>query len=189
MQAEHGQVLTQVTSQDGTEIGYFTSGRGPQLLLVHGSLGDHSRWDNLRPFLESSFTVHAMDRRGRGASGDSAYYAIEREYEDVAAVIDGIANHAGEAVHVYCSSFGGLCAIGAAPLTSNIKSLALYEAWPSTVPGVLSESPEFIEQVEKLLEQGKREAALEHVYRASVGLSDQEIAEIKSQPAWPSPRF
>jgi pimeloyl-ACP methyl ester carboxylesterase len=70
-------------SADGTEIGYWTSGEGPPLVLVHGSMGDHTRWDSLRPHLEPHFTVHAMDRRGRGASGDGPDYRIEREYEDV----------------------------------------------------------------------------------------------------------
>ena len=67
-------------SRDGTDIGYWISGEGPPLLLVHGAFGDHARWDALRPYLEPHFTVHAMDRRGRGASGDAADYAVEREF-------------------------------------------------------------------------------------------------------------
>jgi pimeloyl-ACP methyl ester carboxylesterase len=62
--------VSRAVSRDGTEVGYFTTGHGPPLVLVHGGLGDHTRWRVLRPYLEPHFTVHAMDRRGRGASGD-----------------------------------------------------------------------------------------------------------------------
>ena len=93
--------LSHALSRDGTEIGYFTSGVGPPLVLVHGGLGDHTRWGALRPHLEPHVTVHAMDRRGRGASGDHPGYSIEREYEDVAAVVDDIAESSGARVSVY----------------------------------------------------------------------------------------
>ena len=66
-------------------------GDGPPLLLVHGGLGDHTRWGPLLPYLDPHFTVHAMDRRGRGVSGDGPDYSPLREFEDVAAVIDAIA--------------------------------------------------------------------------------------------------
>ena len=180
------QRTNQVVSADGTSIGYFTSGEGPPLLLVHGSLGDHTRWDQLRPLLEPSFTVHAMDRRGRGASGDSPDYAIEREYEDVAAVIDAIAESSGSAVDVYCSSFGGLCAFGAARQTSNIRKLALYEAWPPVDPEEMAPPPGFVEKMETLLAEDDREAALELAYRGFVGVSDEQLATIREQPSWPA---
>jgi pimeloyl-ACP methyl ester carboxylesterase len=178
--------LTTVVSRDGTEIGYFTSGQGPSLLLIHGSLGDHQRWDALRPYLEPHFSVHAMDRRGRGASGDASSYSIEREYEDVAAVIDAIAASAGETVSVYCSSFGGLCLFGAYPLTKKIGKLALYEAWPAIEPAELSSPPEILDRVDALLADGHREAALELAYREEVGLSDEELEIVRSHPSWPA---
>jgi pimeloyl-ACP methyl ester carboxylesterase len=122
--------LTRAISRDGTEIGYWTSGRGPPLLLVHGGLGDHTRWDVLRPHLVPHFTVHAVHLRGRGPSADAADYDLAREYEDIAAVVDAIAADSGSSVDVYCSSYGGLCTFGAVRLTSNIGKLVLYEAWP-----------------------------------------------------------
>lgn len=122
--------FTRVTSQDGTEIACYTSGEGPSLILVHGSVGDHTRWGALLPHLEHQFTVHAIDRRGRGSSGDQPEYALEREYEDVASVVDKIAEDAGSPVAVYGNSFGGICAFGGAALTSNISKLVLYEGWP-----------------------------------------------------------
>lgn len=88
--------VTYVTSTDGTRIGFSSSGSGPPLLLVHGGLGDRTRWEALLPYLEPHLRVHAMDRRGRGLSGDPPEYALEREYEDVAAVVDAIATSSGE---------------------------------------------------------------------------------------------
>jgi pimeloyl-ACP methyl ester carboxylesterase len=178
--------VTRVRSPDGTEIGYWTSGEGPPLVLVHGALGDHTRWDALRPYLEPHVTVHALDRRGRGASGDHPDYAIEREYEDVAAVIDAVAESSGTPVAVYCSSFGGVCAFGAAALTWNIRKLALYEAWPPVDPEAFRPPEGFMDRAEALLAAGRPEEALELAYRELVGLSAQEIAAMKGQPSWPA---
>ena len=114
-----------VASKDGTEIAYWPSGSGPPLVLVHGTPADHTRWRPLLPYLESHTTVHAMDRRGRGGSADGEQYALEREYEDVAAVVDAVAQASGSAVDVYGHSHGGICAFGGATLTSNIRKLVL----------------------------------------------------------------
>jgi pimeloyl-ACP methyl ester carboxylesterase len=124
-----------VASRDGTEIAYWTTGEGPPLVLVHGAVADHNRWRPLLPFLEPHATVHAMDRRGRGASGDGPAYELAREFEDVAAVVDAVAEASGSAVDLYAHSFGGLCAFGGAALTASLGRLALYEGWPPVDPG------------------------------------------------------
>jgi len=149
-------------------------------------LGDHTRWDVLRPYLEPHVTVHAMDRRGRGASGDHPDYAIEREYDDVAAVIDRVAAEAGSGVDVYCSSFGGLCTFGATTLSASIRRLALYEAWPPVRPEAFAPPAGVMERIEALLAAGKREAALEAAYREILGLSEEQLDELRAQPAWPA---
>ena len=59
-------------------------------MLVHGTAADHSRWASVLPAFEQRFTVYAIDRRGRGGSGDSGDYAIEREFEDVGTVVDSL---------------------------------------------------------------------------------------------------
>jgi pimeloyl-ACP methyl ester carboxylesterase len=185
MTATADPTVSHTTSRDGTEIGYWTSGEGPPLVLVHGGLGDHTRWDTLRPYLEPHFTVHAMDRRGRGASGDAADYDVAREFEDVAAVVDAVARDSGSAVNVYGVSFGGLCAMRAATLTSHVGKLALYEGWPP-VPAELTPPAGFMAQMEELLAAGKREAALEAAYRTLLGVTDDQLADFKAQPAWPA---
>ena len=76
------EIKTSVASRDGTQIAYWTSGAGPPLVLVHGAPADHTRWRPLLPYLEPYVTVHALDRRGRGDSGDAPEYRLEREYEE-----------------------------------------------------------------------------------------------------------
>ena len=115
--------VEQVVSADGTPIAVWRSGEGPPLVLVHGAAADHSRWAPVLPALEERFTVLAIDRRGRGRSGDADDYALEREFEDVAAVVEW----AGEAVNVLGHSHGGVCALEAALLTDRIGKLVLYE--------------------------------------------------------------
>ncbi|HEV2895162.1 MAG TPA: alpha/beta fold hydrolase, partial [Actinomycetota bacterium] len=116
-----------VASRDGTEIAYWTTGEGPPLVLVHGAVADHTRWRLLLPYLEPHASVHALDRRGRGASGDGPAYSLAREFEDVAAVVDAVAEASGSAVDLYGHSFGGLCAFGGAALTASLGRLVLYE--------------------------------------------------------------
>lgn len=177
-------IMTRVMSRDGTQIGFFTSGEGPPLLLVHGLLGDHTRWEGLRPFLESQFTVHAMDRRGRGTSGDAEEYAIEREFEDVAAVVNAVAEMSGTAVNILGSSGGALYSLGAAMQTPNIRRLALFEPPPTDVAQLLPDG--LLGRLDTLLAEGDREGVLVTAYRAIVGLSDQEIEHLRAQPAWPN---
>lgn len=69
-----------VTSADGTQIAYERTGSGPPLVFVHGTTADHTRWDPIRPAFEEHFTVYAIDRRGRGESGDAAEYALDRTF-------------------------------------------------------------------------------------------------------------
>ena len=112
-----------VTSIDGTPIAYWRSGQGPPLVLVHGTTADHSRWAPVLPTFEEHFSVCAIERRGRGGSGDSEDYAIEREFEDVAAVVDSF----GEPAFLVGHSYGAICALEASLLTPGVRKLVLYE--------------------------------------------------------------
>jgi pimeloyl-ACP methyl ester carboxylesterase len=85
----------------------------PPLLLVHGATADHTTWRAVGPLFAATRPVHAMDRRGRGESGDAAGYSIELEYQDVATVVDGLrADHDVPAIDVVGHSYGGRCALG-----------------------------------------------------------------------------
>jgi pimeloyl-ACP methyl ester carboxylesterase len=179
-----GSTVTRVVSRDGTQIAYWTSGVGSPLVLVHGTTADHTRWRPLLPYLEPHATVHAMDRRGRGTSGDAPDYEVTREFEDVAAVVDAVAEATGSPVDVLGHSFGGLCAFGAAALTSNIRRLVLYEGWPSPNPDQLALPPGVEARLDGLLAAGNREAALETFFREVVGMPEEEFAVYRALPAW-----
>lgn len=184
---EHGDDpprMHRVASNDGTEIAYWTSGEGPPLVLVHGTTASHTTWEALLPHLEPHCTVHAVDRRGRGASGDGPGYHLAREFEDVAAVVDAVAESSGSTVDVLGHSFGGLCAFGAALLTGNVRRLVLYEGWPLADPGVVAMPRDVADRLDVLLEAGEDEAALELFYRAVVGMSDSELDTYRSSPVW-----
>jgi pimeloyl-ACP methyl ester carboxylesterase len=175
-----------VTSRDGTEIAYWTSGHGPHLVVVHGVAADHSRWRPLLPHLEPHVTVHAMDRRGRGASGDASAYALEREAEDVAAVVDAIAERHGSRVDVYGHSHGGFCAFGAAALTENVRRLALYEGWPLPDPSVFALPAGLEHRMEALLAAGDAGGAIEALFRGLLEMTDGDIAAFRAAPSWPA---
>ena len=176
--------VSRVVSRDGTEIGYWTTGQGPPLVLVHGALGDHTRWAGLRPSFEPHFTVHAMDRRGRGASGDAPDYEPSREIEDVVAVVEAVAEASGSSVGVYGSSSGGLFGLAAAARTSSIRRLVLFEA-PVGAGGELK-PPGLQEELDGLMDAGDDEGVLVAAYRRLVGLSDAEIDHLRVQPNWPN---
>jgi pimeloyl-ACP methyl ester carboxylesterase len=128
--------MYKIQSKDGTLIACQRSGTGPPLVLVHGGTADHTRWAPILPALEEHFTVYAMDRRGRGSSGDTEPYTIQREFEDIGALVDAVAGDG--KVDVLAHSFGASCAFEAALLTKEIRKLVLYEPAP---PG-LTESPD-----------------------------------------------
>jgi pimeloyl-ACP methyl ester carboxylesterase len=122
--------VDRVTSNDGTSIAYERSGSGPPVILVGGGLVDPAtgragRWENapLARELAERFTVINYDRRGRGDSGDSLPYAVERELEDIEALIAA----AGGPAHIYGVSSGGALAIEAAAAGIAIDRLAVYE--------------------------------------------------------------
>jgi pimeloyl-ACP methyl ester carboxylesterase len=101
-----------VRSEDGTSIAYWQNGTGDPLLLVHGTASDHTTWAQVQPTLERHFSVHVVDRRGRGHSGDAPAYSHKREGEDIASVIDAI----GGPVNVVAHSFGALCTLRTAAI-------------------------------------------------------------------------
>jgi len=168
-----------VRSKDGTTIAYEKSGSGPPLVLIHGSTADHTRWNSILPELEKRFTVYAVDRRGRGKSGDSDSYDLEREFEDVFAVVETAGSH----VNLLGHSFGALCAMDAALRTNCLNKLILYEpVFP--VDGIELYEPGAREKLEDKLKEGDREKLLVSFFRDIVRMPDKDIALLQSEPAW-----
>src|SRR5205809_402655 len=114
-----------VISKDGTSIAFERSGQGPAVIVVGGVLGDHSQQAPLAALLSKHFTVYNYDRRGHGESGNTEPYAVEREIED----LDAVMNEAGGSAFVYGTSGPGVLALSAAAagLAPRIKKLAVWE--------------------------------------------------------------
>jgi pimeloyl-ACP methyl ester carboxylesterase len=170
-------MMEEVMSRDGTRITYYRGGSGPPLVLVHGTSGVYTRWAPVFPGLEEHVTVYALDRRGRGESGDNPVYAIEREFEDLVAVVDAI----GEPVHLLGHSFGGILALEAALLTANLRSLILYEGFPLPAAAV----PEgLIDRLQALLDSGDRDRLLITFYRDLLHVPMAEVERFRALPEW-----
>jgi len=169
-------MVHKVVSADGTPIACWRSGSGPPLVLVHGTAADHARWAPVLPALGERFTVIAIDRRGRGESGDAAGYAIEREYEDVAAVADW----AGPGTSLLGHSYGGVCALEAALLSGSVGRLVLYEP----PMGKVSPPAELIERLEERLAADDRDGLLRVFMREVVGVPGEQLETMRALPAW-----
>lgn len=162
------------------------AGAHPPLLLVHGATADHTTWRAVGPRFAASRRVFAMDRRGRGASGDADAYSIEREYEDVAAAAAGIAGLAGATeVDVAGHSYGGRCALGAALRSTSIRRVVVYEGAPVPV-GMSYRPPGLVEAVRAALERGDMESALSTFLAGIVGMSDAALDAYRADPVWPA---
>jgi pimeloyl-ACP methyl ester carboxylesterase len=175
-----------VVSPDGTRIAVFVTGRGRPLVLVPGTTSDHTTWRRVAPLLAREHAVHAVDRRGRGASGDHARYSLDREYQDLAAVVDAAAATYGGPVDLFGHSYGGNVAFGASLRTGNVRRLVLYEGWP--VPNIAhrTSSPELLATMDSLIDEGRNEEALETFYREMVHMGQAEIDAVKATPVWPA---
>src|ERR1700736_2156274 len=120
---EADQRVQHFSAGDGVKLGCYVGGQGSPLLLVHGTAADHRRWQPVLPELQKRFTTYALDRRGRGASGDSADWSFDREVEDIVSVIEGI----GSPVDVLGHSMGAALSMEATVRTSGVRRLVLYE--------------------------------------------------------------
>lgn len=175
-------IAATVVSRDGTPIAYERSGEGPPLILVHGTTADRLTWELVLPDLQKHFTVYAMDRRGRGESGGGSAYDIEREFEDVVAVIDSI----GGTVCLLGHSYGAICALEGALRSGRVRGLVLYEGTFPVPQGTELYPPEVLDSVRSSLKAGDREGALTTFYRDIAMISPEEIEVLRSLPVWPA---
>lgn len=178
---EQGAARFEVASADGTPIAVSVDGSGPPIALVHGSFGDHTSWAIPVEVLREEFTTFAMDRRGFGASGDGDEYTIERDFEDVAAVVDAVAARTRAPVALWGHSYGANCAMGGANLTGNVHRLVLYE--PSLG---LAYPPGAVAAAEAALAAGDREAAVIRILGDALEMTDAEISDLRASPRWPN---
>ena len=170
--------IERVESSDGTAVGCHVAGDGPPLVLVHGTSADHSRWAPVIDALSGAFTTYAMDRRGRGASADAEEYSIEREFDDVAAVIDAI----GGDVDVLGHSYGAVCSLEATLRTPRVRRLVLYE--PPLPIGLEIYPPGLIERLGQLLAADDREGVVATFFQEVVRISPAELEVVRADPSW-----
>ncbi|NRQ36118.1 alpha/beta hydrolase [Nonomuraea sp. NN258] len=168
--------MNTVTSSDGTRIAFDRVGAGPAVVLVDPAMCYRGAGPNtpLAPELARDFTVYTYDRRGRGDSGDAEEYSVEREYADLAALIE----HAGGAAFVFGHSSGGVLAAGASLAGVPIARLALFEPPPV-------DDGEMPVQLDKLVRAGRRGEAVE-LFQSSVGLPQEMIAGMRNSPFRPA---
>ena len=169
------------TSADGTRIAYTATGSGPALVLVDGALCHRAfgpSADLVKAFAQD-FTVYAYDRRGRGESGDTAPYSVDKEIDDLAAVIDAAG---GQAALLGLSS-GGVLALDAAHRLDTVTRVAVYEC-PFIVDDTHAPRPDsLIADMDALIEQGKHGAAVTSFMR-TVGTPGFVVAVMKLTPVW-----
>lgn len=169
-----------VVQSANTPIGVFVDGEGPPVVMVHGSIADHTAFDALVAAAASSLQAFRLDRRGFGASGDAPDYTIERDFEDVAAVVQEVAQIAGGPVALFGHSYGANCAIGGAVAADKVSHLVVYE------PSLGLTYPEgCIESIEDALEQGDRDGAIVAVLSTILEMTPDEIDKYRQSPVWP----
>jgi pimeloyl-ACP methyl ester carboxylesterase len=168
-----------VTSKDGTSIAFDRLGDGPPVILVSGGSVDRFSNAGLADVLAKDFTVYNYDRRGRGPSGDTPPYAVEREIEDIDAVVTAAGGSAG----LYGSSSGAALALEAAAGGLAITKLALWEP-----PYILDENArppaDQIEQYDKMLAEGRRGDAAQYFMEKVVRMPAEFVAGARTQPWW-----
>jgi pimeloyl-ACP methyl ester carboxylesterase len=171
-----------VSAPDGTPIAVFSAGSGPAILLVHGTGSDHRTWRVVAPELAGRRRVHAMDRRGRGDSGDGPSWAIERELEDVAAVAAALAAEAGGPVDVVGHSLGGRLALAASLLTGSIGRIVAYESAPAPRGSGADET--LLAGLRADLASGDLDSLLGRFMTVAVGMPADELAAFRADPLW-----
>lgn len=173
--------MAKVISKDGTPIAYEKSGSGFPLILVDGALcsRDFGPMPKLAPLMAEHFTVFAYDRRGRNESGDTQPYAVEREIEDVEALI----KEAGGSAYVFGISSGAALSLAATATGLNIPKLALYEP-PFEVSGATGGSPkDMLPQLKTMVAEDRRGDAVKYFMKI-VGVPSFGIFMMTLLPIW-----
>ncbi len=174
--------MDKVRSKDGTAIAFDRSGEGPPIILVVGAFNARATGAPLAAALQERFSVINYDRRGRGDSGDTLPYAVEREVEDLEALIE----EAGGSASVFGYSSGAVLSLIAAARGLAITKLALYEP-PLIAEGNRIERPEGLAaRLAGLVEAGNRGDAVALFQTEGIGLPADVVAQLRQAPFWPA---
>lgn len=174
-----------VRSKDGTRIAFDVWGEGEPLIMVHGATA-HRGTDRLNAGVgallgQDRFRVYAYDRRGRGESTDTAPYAVEREIEDIEALID----HAGGPAIVCGVSSGAVLTLDAAAAGLSISRVALFEPPFVVDDGRPPRSADYVRRLDDAVAAGRRGEAAEMFLTEAAGLPPEAVAGVRASPFWP----
>jgi alpha-beta hydrolase superfamily lysophospholipase len=172
--------MDETHSSDGTTIAFDRLGAGPPVVLVSGASTARSIHARLAELLAADFTVFNYDRRGRGDSGDTPPYSVQREVEDLQAVIAA----AGGSAAVFGNSSGAVLALHAAAAGLPVTRLALWEPPFMTDPDAPRRQREYVTRLTRLLDAGRRGDAMA-LFMTSIGLPEAMIAGMRQAPMWP----
>ncbi|MGW5053867.1 alpha/beta fold hydrolase [Actinokineospora sp. NPDC004072] len=174
--------MSTVTSADGTTIDYDTYGTGPAVILIGGATQfraiDERTTTGARLLADRGFTTVDYDRRGRGRSGDHPEWAVEREVEDVAALIDAV----GGSAALYASSSGSTVALPAAAAGIGVTALVLYE--PPMFAG--RDTTDKITRIRELVTAGDLDGALRFGLTEVIGVPEPVVTGMSREPFWPT---
>lgn len=165
--------MNTVTSLDGTRIAFDRAGEGPPIIFVTGAFNDRSTCAALAKLLESQFTVITYDRRGRGDSTDTSPYAVDREAEDLSALIAEV----GGSAYVFGFSSGALLALQAV----GVQKFALYEPPYDNQP-----KSQLVHEIAGYIADGRRADAVEAFQLKAIGLPAEMVAQIRQSPFFPA---
>ncbi|WP_033295259.1 alpha/beta fold hydrolase [Amycolatopsis jejuensis] len=170
-----------VPSADGTPIAFDTYGSGSPVLLVGGAVNDRTTVAALATVLaDAGFTAVAFDRRGRGDSGDAPVYSVEREIDDVAALIETVGGQAA----VFGHSSGAILSLEAAARGLPITKVAVYEP-PFILDGARPRpAPDLVDRVNARLSADDRDGAVELFLTEGTGAPAEIVAAMKAAPVW-----
>jgi pimeloyl-ACP methyl ester carboxylesterase len=171
-----------VTSKDGSRIAYDRQGSGPVVILVAGALGyrKFKQMEQLAELLADRCTVINYDRRGRGDSTEVKPYALEREIEDIAALIEA----AGGSASLWGWSSGGALALRAAGAGLAVERLSVYEVPFMVTPEAKRPTPDYGERLDALVAAGDRSGAVTHFMRNAMGVPAPIVTLMRLMPIW-----
>lgn len=171
-----------VRSGDGTTIAYERIGAGPPVVMVVGAFNDRSTAAPLARLLAGHVTGYVYDRRGRGDSGDTPPYSVDREVDDLAALIDA----AGGSAALFGYSSGAVLALKAAARGLAVPALALYEP-PYPVDGIAGRPPsDLAARLAGLVAAGRRGDAVALFQTEALGMPEELTGQIRRSPFWPA---
>jgi pimeloyl-ACP methyl ester carboxylesterase len=171
-----------VTSSDGSKIAYDRYGDGPAVILVGGALSMRrfKKMGEIAKLLSDRYTVINYDRRGRGDSTEAGSFALEREVEDIAALIDSVGGRAS----VWGWSSGGALALRAAGAGIGVERIGVYEVPFMVDPEGTLPTPDYLERLQELIAAGNNAGAVKHFMRSAIRLPAPIVALMPLMPMW-----